>query len=222
MADFLAEAERNWERVRRYLSGTMPECEVTSEPLVSDQSPMIFMWMTHVLAGFAFSNGDAPTSYRRLYGSFKDYYAENRERLDVLELSFVFCVRPDLPDLERFSSSIETDVYFCRKFVVRLVERLDRSFERLPFLPLEMGAGRLQRPPSARTYMTRQCKVSATLAKNLAVPYQRGAENIVKDCLDEGSTWPPELPDRSETGMTLVAGAQEEKDQSVRLEKGDY
>ena len=153
MTSFPVDAGRRWERVRSYLTGTLPDCDVTTESLVSGQAPMIFTWMAHLMAGFACSNGDADASYRKLFGSFKDYYAEHRSRLDDLELSFVFCVEPDLPHLEKFCSEIETDAYFCRKFVVPLAGSLDRSFGRLPFLPLALGAGRLQRPPSAQTYM---------------------------------------------------------------------
>ena len=82
--------DSHWGRVRSYLTKALPDCEVTSESLVSGQAPMIFMWMAHLMAGFAFSNGDTGASYRKLFGSFKDYYAENRKRLDVL--GFVFCV----------------------------------------------------------------------------------------------------------------------------------
>ena len=215
MTSFPADPGQHCERVRRYLTGAMPECQVTSESLVTDQPPMLFVWMAHLMAGFAFSNGDSGASYRTLFGGFKDYYAENRKRLDVLELSFVFCVQPGMPDLERFCSAVETDVYFCRKFVVPLVESLDKSFERLPFLPLALGTGGLQRPPSARIYM-QQCGVPATLAKYLAVPHQRGADNVVKDCLDESSSWTPVLAGRR-TRMS-VAGAQHEEGEPVRLD----
>ncbi len=210
------DAGRPWERVRNYLTGTLPDCDVTTESLVSGEAPMIFTWMAQLMAGFACSNGDAGASYRKLFGSFKDYYAENRIRLDDLELSFVFCVEPDLPNLEKFCSEVETDVYFCRKFVVPLTGSLDRSFGRLPFLPLALGTGRLQRPPSAQTYM-RQCEVPATLAKYLAIPHQRGAENIVRDCLDEGSNWTPILA--SQSGRTMSrAESQDEKEESVRFD----
>ena len=215
MTNFSIDAETHWDRVQGYLVKTRPDCEVKSEPVVSGQAPMLFMWMAHLMAGFAFSNGDTRTSYRELFGSFKDYYAENRERLDAVDLSFVFCVQPDLPDLEQFSSEIETDVYFCRKFVVPLTGSLDRSFEGLPFLPLALGTGRLQRPPSAQTYM-HQCGVSATLAKYLAVPHQRGAENIVKDCLDESSNWTPILASQGRTKMSVGGGQSEEE--AVRLD----
>ena len=216
MTSFPVDTGRRWERVRSYLTGTLPDCDVTTESLVSGQAPMIFTWMAHLMAGFACSNGDADASYRKLFGSFKNYYAENRSRLDALELSFVFCVEPDLPNLEKFCSEVETDVYFCRKFVVPLAGSLDRSFGRLPFLPLALGTGRLQRPPSAQTYM-RQCEVPATLAKYLAVPHQRGAENIVKDCLDEGSNWTPMLASRSRMTMSR-AETQDEEEEVVRLD----
>ena len=208
--------DSHWGRVRSYLTKALPDCEVTSESLVSGQAPMIFMWMAHLMAGFAFSNGDTGASYRKLFGSFKDYYAENRKRLDVLDLSFVFCVQPDLPNLEQFCSEVETDVYFCRKFVVPLAANMDRTFERLPFLPLALGTGGLRRSPSAHAYM-RQCGVPATLAKYLAVPHQRGAANIVKDCLDESSNWTPILASQGRTEMS-VTESQQEEEESVRLD----
>ena len=57
MTSFAVDAEEHWEQVRRYLAGALPECEVTSESRVSDHAPMIFMWMAHLMAGFALSNG---------------------------------------------------------------------------------------------------------------------------------------------------------------------
>lgn len=216
MTGFPVDAKEHWDRVQRYLVGALPECEVTTESRVTDHAPMIFMWMAHLMAGFAFSNGDTSASYRKLFASFKEYYAENRKRLDVLELSFVFCVRPDLPNLEAFCSEVETDVCFCRKFVIPLAESLDRSFGRLPFLPLVLGTEGLRRPPSAQTYM-RQCGVPASLAKYLAVPHRRGAENIVKDCLDESSNWSPVLAGQSQTKM-LAGESQHEDEDWVRLD----
>ena len=203
------------ERVRAYLARVVPDCELTSEPLASGHPPVILMWMAHRMAGFAFSNGDADKSYTALFGSFKHYYKENRGQLDPLDLSFVFCVRPDLPNLDEFCSAVETDVYFCRKFVVPLAPNLDRSFGRLPFVPLTAGSGKLQRPPSAQTFM-QQSGVPATLARYLAVPHQRGAANIVKECLDEASNWVPAL---APSGRQRGAEEQQEReDARVRLE----
>ena len=215
MTSFPLNTEEHWEHVQTYLVRAMPDCKLTSEPLVSGQRPVILMWTAQLMAAFALSNGDAGASYRKLFGSFKEYYAANRTRLDDRDLSFVFCVRPDLPNLDEFCSEVETDVYFCRKFVVPLAQSLDKSFERLPFLPLTLGTGRLQRPPSARTYMQQECGVPATLAKYLAVPHQRGAQNIVKDCLNESSEWMPILAGRSRPKIPMGEGGRDEE--SVRL-----
>ena len=215
MTSFSIDQAEEWERVRAHLEEAIPGCELTSESLASGQQPVILMWMAHLMAGFAFSNGDADRSYTALFGSFKDYYKENRGRLDSLDLSFVFCVRPDLPNLDEFCSAVETDVYFCRKFVVPLASNLERSFGRLPFVPLTSGSGRLQRPPSAQTFM-QQSGVPATLARYLAVPHQRGAANIVKECLDETSDWVPTL---AAHGRQRAAEAEGERGEAaVRLE----
>ena len=122
--------------VRSYLKHAMPDSQLTSENLHSGYQPLLFMWAKHMMAAFAFSNGDPPKSYEALYGSFKEYYAEQRTKLDAMDLAFVFCVSPDLPNLDQFCSKVEMDVYFCRKFVVPIIQPLETSFARLPFLPL--------------------------------------------------------------------------------------
>ena len=200
MPSLVIDSGDHQERVGSYLRTALPECRLTSEPLVSGYPPLLLMWMTHVMAAFAFSNGDTSRSYDALYRSFKNYYSENRQRLDEFDLSFVFCVRADVPNLEEFSSKVETDIYFCRKFVVALVPRLEQSFDRLPFLPLTSAAGGSGRPPSAQTYM-QQCGVPATLAKYLAVPHQRGPENIVSECIENKSNWTTMLASRGDVNV---------------------
>jgi exonuclease SbcC len=133
------------------------------------------------MAAFAFSDGDIRKSYNALYAGFKEFYAQQRAKLDVLDLAFVFCVQPDVPDLDSFSSNIETDVYFCRKFVIPLVSPLGDALARLPFLPLIPLNGRPFRPPSAQTFL-QQCGVHAALARYLVVQQERSPEGIVEDC----------------------------------------
>ena len=167
--------------VRSYLKHAMPDSQLTAENLLSGYQPLLFMWAKHMMAAFAFSNGDTTESYEALYGSFKEYYARQRKQLDAMDLSFVFCVPPDLPNLDQLCSKVETDVYFCRKFIVPIVQSLETSFARLPFLPLTPVRGQSMRPPSAQTFL-RQCGVPAMLAKYLVVPQQRSPEAIVEDC----------------------------------------
>ena len=146
------------------------------------------------MAGFGFSNGDMNRSSAVLYGDFKKQYAERRAEWDPLDLSFVFCVSPDSPGLYTFCSQIETNIYFCRKFVVPVVRPLSRAFSRLPFLPLAPVKGRSFRPPSAQTFL-HQCGASAALAKYLVVPGERSPERILEDCIS-GTFGPPTRPVR--------------------------
>ena len=169
--------------VRSYLKSAMPDSQLKAENLLSGYQPLLFMWADHILAAFAFSNGDTTKSYEALYGSFREYYARQHTQLDAMDLSFVFCVPPDLPNLDQLCSKVETDVYFCRKFVVPIVRSLETAFARLPFLPLTPVRGQSMRPPSAQTFL-RHCGVPAMLAKYLVVPQQRSPEAIVEDCME--------------------------------------
>lgn len=214
MPNSVVDSHEGHDRVRSYLEQALPDCRLSSQSLVSGYPPLILMSMKRLMAAFAFSTGNTEASYDRLYGGFKDYYAENREDLDALDLSFVFCVRPDFSEFHAFWSQVETDTYFCRKFVVRVAEPVERSFERLPFLPLASTSKGLWRPPSAQTYL-RRCGVPAVLARYLSVPHQRGPANIVKDCLEEKSNWTPILASR---GAASVPRVDSERDfESVRL-----
>ena len=134
------------------------------------------------MAGFAFSNGDMSKSYDAQYGKFKTYFTENRVLWDALDLAFVFCVEPGVPNLDQFCSTVETDVYFCRKFVVPLASPLRALLARLPFLPLTPLDGKTLRPASAQTFL-QQCGVPAVLAKYVVVQRERGPDRIIEDCV---------------------------------------
>ena len=169
------------EGLRAYLHGILPDSRLDSAPVDAEHQPLVLLQTTHMMAAFAFSNGDMGKSYEALYGSFKNYYAEQHGKWDALDLAFVFCVRPDTPNLDRFCSRVETDVYFCRKFVVPLAEPLGASLARLPFLPLTPLSGQSLRPASTQTFL-QQCGVPAVLAKFLVVQRARSPEGIVEDC----------------------------------------
>lgn len=167
----------------RYLREVMPAALLSRAPVHTEYDPLVLLSTTHALAAFAFSNGDAAKSYESLYSGFKKHYTERQGSWDSLDLAFVFCVHPDLPDLDRFCSRVETDVYFCRKFVVPLAAPLTRALARLPFLPLSpLQEGQSLRPPSAQTFLQRS-GVAAVLAKYLVVPHGRSADGIVEDCV---------------------------------------
>ena len=168
--------------LRQYLERVLPDARLTSATVDSGYEPLLLMKTTYVMAAFAFSNGDTDSSYKVLYTGFKNYYFAQSDRPDELDIAFVLCVRPNAPNLDMLSSRVETDVYFCRKFVVRLISPLNSSLARLPFLPLSPLDAPSLRPPSAQTFL-RNSGVSATLAKYLVVQHVRSPERIVTDCL---------------------------------------
>ena len=178
-------------RLRAYLAETVPSADIDEAKTAPGYAPLVLMRARYMIAGFGISNGNISESYESLYRGFKTYYSDKRRELDDLDLAFVFCVQPDLPHLARFCSQIETDVYFCRKFVVPLEEPLAEALACLPFLPLAPIQGRSMRPPSAQTYL-RRIGVSASLAKHLVVK-GRSPDKIVEDCVSGECGAPGEL-----------------------------
>ena len=167
--------------LRTYLQSALPNSQLSVGAVTSAYEPLLLLQATHTLAAFALSNGDMRKSYEALYGGFKKYCAEQQGHLDEMDLAFVFCVQPGVPDLDSFCSNVETNVYFCRKFVVELAQPLGASLARLPFLPLTPLHGHTLRPPSAQTFL-QQSGVPAVLAQYLVVPGERSPERIVEDC----------------------------------------
>jgi exonuclease SbcC len=167
--------------LRTFLTHALPDARLTDAVVNAAYEPLLLMRTGHVIAAFAFANGDMRQSYEALYGGFKHYYAEQRGQWDALDLAFVFCVQPSAPQLDQFCSTVETDVYFCRKFVVPMAAPLGASLARLPFLPLSPLPGRSLRPASAQTFL-QQCGVPALLAKFLVVQHERSPEGILEDC----------------------------------------
>lgn len=178
--------------LRSYLERVLPDSRLTNAAVDPAYKPLLLLQTKHIMAAFAFSNGDVRKTYDAIYGSFKKYYAEQRGQWDALDLAFVFCVQPGVPNLDHFCSSVETDVYFCRKFVVPLAPPLDSSLARLPFLPLTPLNGQSLRPASAQTFL-QHCGVPAVLAKRLVVQRERSPEGIVEDCTNGDFGEPREL-----------------------------
>ena len=107
--------------LRAFLGSILPDARITDAAVNSEYQPLLLMQTKHVMSVFAFANGDMHQSYETLYGSFKKYYTEQQGQWDALDIAFVFCVQLEAPQFDQFCSSVETDVYFCRKFVIPLV-----------------------------------------------------------------------------------------------------
>ena len=188
--------------LRDYLSETLPDSQLMEVSADAHYQPILLLATPQVRAGFGFSNGDMGKSYEVLYGGFKRQYTKQRTEWDALDLAFVFCVSPESPGLDLFCSQVETDVYFCRKFVIPLARPVADALARLPFLPLAPVHGRSLRPPSAQTFL-QECGTTAVLAKYLVVQGQRSPETIVEDCLS-GTFGEPKALRRSSSELMPV------------------
>jgi len=103
-------------------------------------------------------------------------------------LSFVLCKHELRSSDDEFLSKMETDVYFCRKYVITLrseeAEQI-RELQRLPFLPLpEDRWGGVTRPPSARAIL-QSANLSATLATQIVVDYKSTAATTLNTVLSD-------------------------------------
>ncbi|MEE9913975.1 MAG: SMC family ATPase [Deltaproteobacteria bacterium] len=174
--------EFNAEVLRNYLAETLPHSKVFTKQKSAELEPLVFLQTNHLVAGFALSNGDYKASYEKLYHDFKGQFKNELDFPNSTDVAFVFCIQPDRADLEQFCSNVETDVYFCRKFVVPLAVPFRNSLARLPFLPLAPLSGTTLRPPSAQTFLS-QFGVPSVLARHIVVQRERGAERIIEDCV---------------------------------------
>ncbi|MBR1124552.1 SMC family ATPase [Bradyrhizobium lablabi] len=153
--------------------------------------PITILQIDRIVAAFVFAGLDPLATFEETYEAFK-VQAERSKEWDQFDLSYVFCIASDTDKLDQLASRIETDVYFCRKFVVPLTEPVGNALARLPFLPLTQPNGPDLRPASAQTFL-QQSDVPSALARHIVVQHERSAERIVEACLDNeyGSPNPP-------------------------------
>jgi len=148
--------------------------------------PLLVLETSCDSVGFAVVNDKPEPVFASAYNSFKHLYRQKHAVWKERNLSFVVCRSEPESTHDAFFSSIETDVYFCRKYVVHLRHNQDelvRELLRLPFLPLPEGrAGGVLRPPSAQTLL-QSMNVSAQLARQIIVPLEYSAKHIVDQLL---------------------------------------
>jgi exonuclease SbcC len=122
--------------VEEYLRAILPRHTVTSLRSADDAPPSLILQIGNVVSCFAFSGQNLERDYSIQYSAFKQSYSENEPRWQNADIAFVLCAQSTLANLDQFRSRIETDVFFCRKFVIPLMHPLGTAFARLPFLPL--------------------------------------------------------------------------------------
>lgn len=178
-------------RLQATLTGMMEGASFTEEVLTEGSLPVVLMQRPHALTAFALGDQE---DYRPLYEAFKKHYLKHSVQWSTKDLAFVYCIPDQIEVAPDFWSRVELDVYFCRKYAVRLNDKLEASLARLPFLPLApISQGVQTRPPSAQTLL-RHRNVKADLAKALVVPQVSSASNILAACISGmyGEPSPPE------------------------------
>ena len=158
------------------------------------------------------SNGDARRSFDESYSFFKSLYSERNREWDELNLSFIFCLKRRVRELESFCAQIETDVFFCRKFTIFLDQPLETELAVLPFFPLERPQVSSLRPPSAQTLM-KHWGMPAALASGIVG--RMGEETIIDGCLS-GRFGEPNIPGALPSENSIVT---EDARHSVRLKE---
>jgi DNA repair protein SbcC/Rad50 len=193
--------------LQAYLAAVFPTATIRSVQH-DTLAPITLLIRSHTVHGFALSTHDLRPSFEATYGVFKKLVVAGGD-VRNLEPAFVFCIGSDVRDAEQFISSIETDVYFCRKFVVCLTDDIGASLAPLPFMPLAPIDGLALRPTSAQTFL-QQSGLPALLAKQLVVPHERSAKRILDDCLSGKHGDPASLSSASKRGMREVAPSDSE------------
>jgi exonuclease SbcC len=182
-----------------------------SEEILRDGClPVVMMLRQNALTAFAVGDQN---DYQPLYEGFKKHYLKNSAQWSTKDVAFVYCLPTDVTVAPDFCSRVEVDVYFCRKYVVRLDGDLADSLARLPFLPLSpITPGVQTRPPSAQTLL-RQRNLKADLAKALVVPLTSSASTILTGCL--AGTYGPSEALQSAAGPSAIAEVGEERVQAT-------
>lgn len=210
MSQLMAEADYP-SLVKQCLRTALPGAQFDAVEMNLGLESILLLRFKHLLVAFAF--GSDESAYDDLYSGFKTYFTSMKGEWDALDVSFVYCLTPDAALAEFFYSKVETDVYFCRKFVVPLGTDVSASLARLPFLPLASATGTAARPPTAQTYL-QQCNMPADLARYIVTQGARSAQAIAQGCIDGSFGSPEEIF----AAPALHTKAQERSSRAISLE----
>lgn len=174
----------------------------TEELLSDERLPVVLMQRQHAVTAFAVGDQE---DYKPLYEAFKKHYLKHSAQWSAKDIAFVYCIPEGVEVSPEFCSQVEVDVYFCRKYAVRLDGNMDSSLARLPFLPLApITPGVQVRPPTAQKLL-RQRNLKAELATALVLPQKSSAATILAACLANSYGPPHSLETTAATPSSAVA-----------------
>lgn len=171
-------------RIRSVLTGVLrlaPEWHS-----VEKGYPLLVMSVSNDVAAFAVASDNVRKSYDEAYTTFKRLYAEKGGQWSDRNLSFVLCRTDSVKQEDAFCREIETDVYFCRKYVLDCQDPksdLRPQVARLPFFPIDQHSivGIERRPPAKAVLQA--IGVPLQLTDLLVNPGRKTAEGIAELCL---------------------------------------
>ena len=185
--------EESYKRLQNILSELLHDQKPQLTIQEKGEYPLLVMETSGDSVGFTIVNGSPENIYNSAYSTFKKLYRENHETWEKRNLSFIVCRQGDLKKNEILFTSIESDIYFCRKYVVRFPANqkdLEQELRRLPFLPLDEDYPKdIDRPISAQSLL-QNLSISATLSRHLIVSDQRSAKRIIEDFMEKSLKLP--------------------------------
>lgn len=157
-----------------------PRLELLSEPV-----QLLIMESQKDVVAFTIINGSPQQLYKTAYEQFKKLYTERNRDWASRYLSFVLCRTNKSTKDDSFYNELQNDVYFCRKYVIYLIDHANfqQEIQRLPFIPLKpKSISALKRPVSAQTLL-QKCRLDAKLALHLVKAKKQRANMIAKNYL---------------------------------------
>lgn len=152
---------------------------------ISEPIQLLIMESQKDVAAFTVMNGSPQQLYETAYEQFKKLYSERNRNWANRYLSFVLCRTNESTREDSFYSELENDVYFCKKYVIYLIDhaRFKQEIQRLPFIPLKPESiDALKRPVSAQTLL-QKCGLDTELARHLVKAKEMAAYTIVRNYL---------------------------------------
>lgn len=154
--------------------------------LLKEQPPLLIMEAKSDVVGFAIMNGSPRQSYESAYAQFKELYARQHQIWAGRYLSFILCRADNSRTYDGFYCEVENDVYFCRKYVIRLFaerDRLQQEIQQLPFVPLKPDSMPGLRRPLSALSLLHKCGVVSELARHIVKAGEKAGALVAKDYL---------------------------------------
>lgn len=176
-------SQPSFESIKTAISESAISAVVPNHSFRDFEDLLLLDWRSDI-AAFALVGEKAKPSYEKAYLHFKSLYRDNKNAWDKRSLSFVLCRLDDSVERDSFFSLVESDPYFCRKYVIRYSEdpeTLVREIGRLPFLPLpRVGGESFVRAPSAKQVL-HSLDFPSDFSRALVESGKRSAKTLAED-----------------------------------------